>query len=130
MIDLDNASKDIAGVIEKHFSRLEQKYSSVEHHGASIKCFVENRDCIELRAIPDYSRNNLKLPENGLDYQVQGGHKNLIEKLNSFNEKAWKIEVKKTSSGSTFEIAFYGSERDWDVSEFEKDFISVFLSKI
>jgi hypothetical protein len=127
MIDLDTASKEISGVITKHLPQLKLKYFSVEHNGAHLQCTLENKASIKLQAIPDYSRNQVPAIKSGLEYQKQGGHKAYAEKLSSYNKDAWKIEVKKTSSGSTFEIAFYGSESNWSEHEFEQNFIAIFL---
>jgi|JI10StandDraft_1071094.scaffolds.fasta_scaffold973276_2 hypothetical protein len=130
MISLDDASKEISYIIEKYISELKLKYNSVEHYGASLKCVNKNRDFIKLQAIPDYSRSHLNIPKDSREYQLQGGHKKLAEKLAIYNKDAWKIEVKKTSSNVSFEIAFYGSENSWDINEFENNFINLFLKNI
>lgn len=129
MTTLDEASKEIANVIKKHMPELKLKYSSIEHHESSIQCKMENGDCIKLQAIPDHSRNNIRFPKNSAEYQSQGGHKSLAEKFSSYNKDAWKIELKKIFSGKTFEVAISGNERNWNILEFEKNFVSQFLQK-
>jgi len=126
MISLEEASNEISEIITRLLPGLEKKYFKVEHHGASVRCINENGDTIELRAIPDHARNSLSAPMSSGEYQSQGGHKELINKIDRHNSDAWKIDLKKTTSGSHYEIHFPGCESDWDSARFEKEFSQTF----
>lgn len=129
MINIEDASKDISKIIERHMPELNNRYSQVDHNGAYLKCTKDNRDTIKLQVIPDQSRRQIAVPQSSREYQAQGGHKGLIDKFIQHNPGAWKIDVKVTSSGLIYEIAFSGNENNWDAANFEKDFIKTFLTR-
>ena len=128
MVALEEAEKHIDKIILRHMPKLKEKYKSVEQKGGTIICTSTNQDSIKLQARPDYSRRNPKLPMNSKDYQEQGGWKGLHNKFEQKNAEAWAIIVLKTTSGSTYEIAFSGSESVWDSEKFEREFVNLFLS--
>lgn len=127
MVDLEEAEKQIEMIFIKHMSRLKEKYKSVEQKGGTIICTSTHQDFIKLQARADNSRRTPEFPMNTKDYQEQGGWKGLQNKFEKKNEEAWGITVFETSSGSTYQIAFSGSESNWDPKKFEREFVNLFL---
>lgn len=130
MVPLHEAEKQIEEIVSKHLSKLQNKYQSVEYKGGTVICNSSHQDHIKLQARPDHSRRKPNFPMNSKDYQEQGGWRELQNKFERQNPEAWNIVVLKSSDGSTYEIAFSGSENSWDINTFERDFINIFLSGI
>jgi len=130
MIYLKDATKEISDIIEKYMPELKRKYRQVDYsnsdEGLSLTCTSDNRDSIKLQVKPDDSRRIIDIPQSNREYQKQGGHKALFKQFDRHNPDAWKIELKMTFSGSTSEIAFSGSENNWNASDFEKNFVDNF----
>ena len=134
MTPLKQASKNIFVIINKYRSKLDEKYKKVElshsEQGVFLTCFMENNEKISLRAVEDYDRISLTPPKNSKEYQEQGGHKALIEKIQRTNPNAWKIEVKQTIKNKILEIGFSGSESHWNPKDFESDFVRTIINRI
>lgn len=134
MTPLEQASKEIAEIINKYRPKLNAKYKTVEfshsEQGVFLTCFMENNEKITLRAIEDYDRKKFTPPKNSKEYQEQGGHKALVKKMQRTNPNAWKIEVKQTIKNQIMEIGFPGSESHWNPEEFESEFVSTIINRI
>jgi hypothetical protein len=128
MTTLEEASREIADVITSHIEALETRYTSLEHHGGSLRCNLANGDFIELKALPDHERRRIEPPRTGSEYQAQGGHKALAARFAAHNPDAWSIKLTKRISGSLYEVAFDGNEGNWSSSKFNEAFIATFLS--
>lgn len=130
MVPLEKASKEIVEIINKYLSELKNRYLQVNlsnsEQGVYLTCLLKDNETITFRAIPDNERSVFIPPRTNSDYQKQGGHKTLIEKMNRTNPNAWKIEVKQTMQNKVMEIGFFGNEMNWDIEDFEKNFVYTF----
>ncbi|PZO37901.1 MAG: hypothetical protein DCF19_17720 [Pseudanabaena frigida] len=131
--EIDKAIEEIKSVIKSHSKMLDELYLShevnVSENYLSLVCCCKSGDTLELRVIEDNERRNLRVPMTSRDYQKQGGHRELQNKFDRHNPIAWKIEVKRKSTKSNYEIGFGGSERNWDIKSFEASFIHTFCLK-
>lgn len=126
MTTLEQASKKIVEIINKYRQKLDEKYLKIElssdTSGVFLTCFMQNGEKITLKARKDYDRTIFTPPKSSKEYQNQGGHKALSEKIQRINLDAWKIEVKRTIKNQIMEIGFSGSESHWSAEQFELDF--------
>ena len=127
MQNLEEAELEFAAAITELLPELESKYSKIENHEFSIKCYERNRDFKQIRVLADYERRNPKLPMTSRQYQLEGGHRELARKMASKDPNAWKVEIKCYSNGQHYEIAPVFEGTSWSKEGFEKEMRKLFL---
>ena len=134
MTSLQQAGKEIINIINKYSKQLGEKYikTTISNNETEVvlTCHMENNMKITLRAIIDKDRSVFEAPMKNYEYQHQGGNKESVERFNQTNPGAWKIVVKETLlKNKIMETAFPGNDINWDINEFESNFINIILSK-
>jgi hypothetical protein len=130
MTDLETASEIIIEIINKYRNELDKKYSNVEYpelnnNGVFLTCFIQKREKRTLRVIADYPRRRFTPPMNAEDRLE--GHAETSKRMQQTNPDAWKIEATQTTNNQTYEIGFAGNESNWNVNDFESNFVSIFV---
>jgi len=126
MVTLKNASQKAAAEIEQILHLIEPKFESIDYDNFKIKesfyikCNLkeplnEIKDIV-IRFIPDFERQNPKLPKDLKEYYNQGGGEKLREKFNNSDENAWKCEVfSNLTNGKRLEYGIGINERNFSI---------------
>lgn len=101
MITLGQARIDINEIVNKYRPQLNSKYEKFyftnDERGSFLTFYIKNGEKLTLRAIVDSSRKKLIPPKYSMEYQKQGGHKALFERIQYTNKEAWKMKLNKHS---------------------------------
>jgi hypothetical protein len=133
MVQLEIAISEAKAVIDKYMPELHKKYEkvdcSIDLQHLSLACCSGDLKISMLIHADLARRISPRIPKSGLDYQKEGGHTALIEKINSHNVDAWHVEVKIKSGSVFYEVGFAGSENNWNLQQFESDFLRSIVNR-
>ena len=88
MQNLEKAEQEFEATIKRLLRELESKYSKIENHLTSIKCYGKDGNFKEIRVVADYERRTPKVPTTSRQYQLEGGHRELSRKVSSRDPNA------------------------------------------
>lgn len=111
--------------IDKILQELETKFSNIDYDNSNrielfyIKCdYIKNHKSqiknIVIRFIPDYQRQNPKVPKNLKEYLNNRGIEELIKNFKNSDKDAWKCEIiSNLSDGRKMEYGININEKNF-----------------